>query len=134
MISRNFWKMEEEFLVDGATWPNRLNHLAKSALIPDDIKQTSGGMVAFGDMVVFMLGAGFLSLVPTWFLLTFCVENIPRTPFAVELMIAALGPASWLAVRAMGAGPTPASLPQVLGLLIAFGAMSLVQSCSSSSS
>jgi hypothetical protein len=92
-------------------------------LIPDDIKQTSGGMVAFGDMVVFMLGAGFLSLMPTWFLLRLCIEKIPRTLLAVALLIAVLGPASWLAVRAMAAGPTPASAPQVLGLLIAFGAV-----------
>jgi hypothetical protein len=92
-------------------------------LISDDIKQTSGGMVAFGDMVVFMLATGFLSLVPTWFLLTLCIEKIPRTLLAVELLIAALGPASWLAVKTMAAGPVPASVPQVLGLLIAFGAI-----------
>ena len=92
-------------------------------LIPDDIKQTSGGMVAFGDMVVFMLATGFLSLVPTWFLLRLCIENFPRTLLAVVLLIAVLGPASWLAVRAMAVGPTPASVPQVVGLLIAFGAI-----------
>jgi hypothetical protein len=80
-------------------------------------------MVAFGDMVVFMLATGFLGLVPTWFLLRLCIETIPRTLLAVVLLVAVLGPASWLAVRAMAAGPIPASVPQVVGLLIAFGAI-----------
>jgi hypothetical protein len=92
-------------------------------LIPEDTKQTSGGMVAFGDMVVFMLATGFLSLVPTWFLLRLCIEKIPRTLLAVVLLVAALGPASWLAVKTMAAGPVPVSVPQVVGLLIAFGAI-----------
>ena len=38
-------------------------------LIPDDIKESSGGMVAFGDMIMFVLGTGVMSLAPTWFLL-----------------------------------------------------------------
>ncbi len=38
-------------------------------LIPADIAQTSPGMVAFGDMILFLLVAGFLSLAPSWFLL-----------------------------------------------------------------
>lgn len=96
-------------------------------LIPDNIKQTSGGMVAFGDMIVFVLAAGFLSLAPTWFLLKLCVEKVPRTLLAAELLIAAIGPASWLAVMWLAAGPNLRSLPQafagVLGVIIAFGAI-----------
>jgi hypothetical protein len=96
-------------------------------LIPDEIKESSGGMVAFGDMIVFLLGTGVVSLAPTWFLLKLCVEKVPRTLLAAELLIAAMGPASWLAVRWMAAGPSPQSLPEafsgVLGLLIAFGAI-----------
>jgi hypothetical protein len=95
--------------------------------IPDDIQQSSGGMVAFGDMIVFVLGAGIMSLAPTWFLLKLCVENSPRTLVAAVFLTAAIGPASWLAVRWMAAGPNPQSLPQAfrgaLGLLIAFGAI-----------
>ena len=95
--------------------------------MPEDIKQSSGGMVAFGDMIVFVLVAGFLSLAPTWFLLKLCVEKAPRTLLAAELVIAATGPASWLAVWWMAAGASPWSLPQafsaVLGPLIAFGAI-----------
>jgi len=68
-------------------------------LIPDAVKQSSGGMVAFGDMILFVLVAGFLSLAPTWFLLKLCVEKAPRTLLAAELLIAAIGPASWLTVR-----------------------------------
>jgi hypothetical protein len=96
-------------------------------LIPDDIKESSGGMVAFGDMVMFVLGTGVASLAPTWFLLKLCVEKGARAVLAAELAIAALGPASWLAVRWMAASPSPQSLPEalgaVLGLLIAFGAI-----------
>jgi hypothetical protein len=96
-------------------------------LIPDDVKRSSGGMVAFGDMIVFVLGAGVVSLVPTWFLLKLCVEKIPRSLIAAELLIAATGPASWLAVTCMAAGATPHRLSKafigVLGPLIAFGAI-----------
>ncbi|HEY2525263.1 MAG TPA: hypothetical protein VGI29_09410 [Candidatus Binataceae bacterium] len=95
--------------------------------IAEDIKQTSGGMVAFGDMIVFVLAAGVFSLAPTWFLLKLCVEKIPRTLLAAELLIAATGPASWLTLRWMAAGASPQSLPQafagVLGVFIAFGAI-----------
>ncbi len=89
-------------------------------LIPDDIQQSSGGMVAFGDMMVFVLVAGMLSLAPTWFLLKLCVEKSPRSLIAAEFLVAAAGPASWLLVRWMAASPSPQSLPQALGLLIAF--------------
>ncbi|MBI5260451.1 MAG: hypothetical protein HY852_01375 [Bradyrhizobium sp.] len=96
-------------------------------LIPDDIKQSSGGMIAFGDMILFVLVMGVLSLAPTWFLLKLCVEKAPRTLLAAELLIAAIGPASWLAVRGMAAGAGPPNLPQafsgVLGLVIAFVAI-----------
>lgn len=96
-------------------------------LIPDDIKESSGGMVAFGDMILFVLVTGVLSLAPTWFLLRLCVEKAPRSLLAAELLIAATGPASWLALAWMAAGSSPQSLPQsfggVLGLLIAFGAI-----------
>lgn len=96
-------------------------------LIPDEIKQSSGGMVAFGDMIVLVLVAGVLSLVPTWFLLKLCVEKVPRTLLAAELLIAAIGPASWLAVVYLAAGPGSRSLPhafsEVLGPFIAFGAI-----------
>ncbi len=96
-------------------------------LISNDIKQSSGGMVAFGDMIVFMLVAGGLSLAPTWFLLKQCVKKAPRMLLAAELLIAATGPASWLAVTYMASGASDRTLPQtfsgVLGLLIAFGAI-----------
>src|SRR5215472_3755448 len=95
--------------------------------IPLDVQQTSGGMVAFGDMIVLVLATGCLSLAPTWFLLKLCIEKVPRILIAVELLVAALGPASWLVVRWMAAGPTPRTLSnafaQALGLFIAFGAI-----------
>jgi len=76
---------------------------------------------------MFVLGTGAVSLAPTWFLLKLCVEKASRILLSAELLIAAMGPASWLAVRWMAAGPSPQSLPEdfsvVLGLLIAFGAI-----------
>jgi len=97
-----------------------------------DVAQGSPGMVAFGDMILFVLAAGFLSLVPTWFLLKLLVEKAPRTLLATELLIAAMGPVSWLSMTAL-AMATPAggpSLPnasqavwELLGPLIAFGAI-----------
>jgi hypothetical protein len=96
--------------------------------IAEDIKETSGGMVAFGDMVLFLLAVGFLSLVPTLFLLKLCVEKMPRTLVVIELLIAAMGPASWLAVVYLGRGANPANLPPAVGELLAlfvpFGAIS----------
>jgi hypothetical protein len=99
-------------------------------LIPADISQTSGGMVAFGDMILFVLVVGFLSLAPTWFLLKLCVEKAPRALLTTELLIAAIGPASWLAVTHLADGPGGLNLPslpqaalQLLGPVIAFGAI-----------
>jgi hypothetical protein len=97
--------------------------------MPADVAQGSPGMVAFGDMILFVLVAGFFSLVPTWFLLKLLVEKAPRTLLAIVLPGAVLGPVSWLAVTTL-AWTTPAggaslpNLPQavseLLGLFIAF--------------
>src|SRR5437016_11666808 len=76
--------------------------------MPADVAQTSPGMAAFGDMILFVLVAGFVSLVPTWFLLKLFVEKAPRTLLAIELLIAAIAPVSWLAVTYLAGG---ASLP-----------------------
>ena len=46
--------------------------------MPADVAQTSPGMAAFGDMVLFVLATGFPSLAPTWFLLKLLVEKAPR--------------------------------------------------------
>ena len=96
--------------------------------ISDDIKETSGGMVAFGDMVLFMLATGLLGLVPTWFLLMLLVEKAPRALVAVVLLVAAIGPASWLAVIYIASGASSPNPPReaigaLLGLFVAFGAI-----------
>jgi hypothetical protein len=92
--------------------------------MPADVAQGSPGMVAFGDMILFVLVAGFFSLVPTWFLLKLLVEKAPRTLLAIVLLVAVLGPASWLAVKSLAGGASPPSPPQaigqMLGLFIAF--------------
>ena len=100
--------------------------------MPADVAQTSPGMVAFGDMILFVFVTGFLGLAPTWFLLKLFVEKAPRALLTTVLLIAAMGPVSWLAMT--GSAVTtpaggPSSLPEwpdaagLLGLLIAFGAI-----------
>lgn len=92
----------------------------------EDVLQGSPGMVAFGDMVLFVFVTGFFGLVPTYFLLKLFVDKVPRTLLAIELLVAAWGPASWLAVTLLvgssGPNPPPAIAP-VLGPLIAFVAI-----------
>src|SRR5262249_9629357 len=66
--------------------------------MPDEIAENSPGMVAFGDMVLFVLVAGFLGLVPTWFLVKLLLEKAPRVLLAAVLLIAAIGPVSWVTV------------------------------------
>jgi hypothetical protein len=101
-------------------------------LMPADVAQTSPGMVAFGDMILFVLVAGFLGLAPTWFLLKLLIETAPRVLLTTELVIAVMGPLSWLAIIALAAAPpasgaslpsSPAAAGELLGLLIAFGAI-----------
>jgi len=92
--------------------------------MPADVAQGSPGMVAFGDMILFVLVAGFFGLAPTWFLLKLFIEKAPRALLAIAVLVAALGPASWLAVRHMAGGLSPPNPPQavsqLLGLFIAF--------------
>jgi hypothetical protein len=95
--------------------------------MPADIAAGSPGMVAFGDMILFVLATGVFSLVPTWFLLRLLVDKSPRTLLAIVLIAAAIGPVSWLAVLHM-AGTPPApnqahAAGEMLGVLIAFGAI-----------
>ena len=95
--------------------------------MPADIAQTSPGMVAFGDMILLLLATSFLSLAPTWFLLKLFVAKAPRALLAIELLMAAIGPASWLALLSLAGGPPvphePTAAEQLLGLFIAFGAI-----------
>jgi len=95
--------------------------------MPADVAQGSPGMVAFGDMILFVLVAGFFGLAPTWFLLKLFIAKAPRALLAIELLVAAMGPASWLAVTHMAGGASVPNLPeavsQFLGLFIAFVAI-----------
>jgi hypothetical protein len=95
-------------------------------LIPADVAESSGGMVAFGDMIVFVLATGFFSLAPTWFLLKLSIEKAPRVLLTALLLIAVMGPLSWLSVRHLAsAGPSglPQAGNQLLGMFIALVAM-----------
>lgn len=96
--------------------------------MPVDVAQGSPGMVAFGDMILFVLVTGFIGLAPTWFLLKLFAEKAPRVLLAIVLLAAAIGPASWLAVRHFARPDADlATLPEVLaallGLFIAFVAI-----------
>ena len=73
--------------------------------MPADVAQGSPGMVAFGDMILFVLVAGFFSLMPTWFLLKLFIEKAPRTLLAFMLLVAVMGPVSWMAVKSLAGGP-----------------------------
>src|SRR5580692_9241044 len=95
--------------------------------MPADVAQGSPGMVAFGDMILFVLVVGVVGLVPTWFLLKLLIEKAPRALLVVAVLVVALGPASWLAVRHMASGLNPPNAPvavgALLGLFIAFVAI-----------
>lgn len=93
-------------------------------LVPTDVSQSSGGMVAFGDMILFVLAVGFVSLAPTWFLLKLLAEKAPRLLLVSLLLLAVTGPLSWgtMVVLSGGAGSS-SPLKDVLGVLIAFGAI-----------
>jgi|SRR5581483_7719582 len=100
--------------------------MVNELLMPADISQGSPGMVAFGDMILFVLVAGFVGLVPTLFLLKLAIDKAPRASLAVLALVALAGPLSWLTVRYLAGGPPsgpPLVLLQLLGPLIAFGAM-----------
>jgi len=86
-------------------------------LMPADVAQGSPGMVAFGDMILLVLVTGFLSLLPTWFLLKLAIEQAPRALIAALLLAAVMGPLSWLAVVGFAGGP-PTDPPGALNLLI----------------
>ena len=91
--------------------------------MPADIAQTSGGMVAFGDMILFVLVTGLLGVVPTWFLLRLLIEKAPRALLVALLLISVAGPLSWLTMTALVRGPNPSPWPAMIGPLIAFGAI-----------
>lgn len=103
------------------------------AMMPDDVSQGSPGMVAFGDVILFVLVTGFFSLAPTWFLLRLWIATAPRTLLTAELLVAAMGPVSWLAMTAVavttsrggsgGLATWPQAAVELLGLSLAFGAV-----------
>jgi hypothetical protein len=92
--------------------------------MPADIAQGSPGMVAFGDMILFVLAVGFFGLVPTWFLLRLLLDKAPRALLLIELAAAAMGLVSWFAVLHMPlagrASDMPVAIDQLLGLFVAF--------------
>jgi hypothetical protein len=95
-------------------------------LMPADISQGSPGMVAFGDMILFVLVAGFVGLAPTLFLLRLAIDKAPRLSLAILALVALAGPLSWLAMKLLAAGPPsgpPSAFLWLLGPLIAFGAI-----------
>jgi len=78
-------------------------------------------------MILFVLVAGFFGLVPTWFLLKLLIEKAPRTLVAIELLAAAMGPASWLSLTHLAGSASLPNLPEAIRtpivLFIAFVAV-----------
>jgi hypothetical protein len=68
-------------------------------------------MVAFGDMILFVLVTGFVGLLPTLFLLRLAIDKAPRASLAVLALVALAGPLSWLTMKLLAAGP-PQGRPQ----------------------
>lgn len=99
--------------------------IVNELLVPAEVAQSSGGMVAFGDMIVFVLAAGIVGFVPTWLILKLTAQSAPRALLGVLVLIAATGPVSWLAVTSSsGAAPVAAgSASAILGLAVVFGAL-----------
>jgi hypothetical protein len=97
------------------------------AFMPEEISQGSGGMVAFGDMILFVLVTGFLSIAPTFFLLKLWLEKAPRSLLIAAIAAVAIGPLSWLAMLAMARGATPTNptggIGALAGVLLAFVAI-----------
>jgi hypothetical protein len=89
--------------------------------------QGSPGMVAFGDMILFIFVVGVLGLAPSWFLLRLAVEKVPHALLMAELVVAAMGPLSWLALvdlaSVSGAPNQPQAASQLFGLFVAFVAI-----------
>jgi hypothetical protein len=88
----------------------------------EEASQGSPGMVAFGDMIIFVLAAGVIGLIPTLFLLKLFIDKAPRALMITELLVAVLGPLSWLAVMWLAGGPDPKhsqAIGQILGPFIA---------------
>jgi hypothetical protein len=86
--------------------------------IAADVAQGSPGMVAFGDMVLFVFVVGFLGLAPTWFLLRLLIEKAPRVLLAIVLLVAAMGPVSWLSVTHLAGGSSLPDMPQAAAALV----------------
>jgi hypothetical protein len=68
-------------------------------LMPLDISQGSPGMVAFGDMILFVLVTGLVGLLPTLFLLKLAIDKAPRAALVILALamkyVAGVGPAGW---------------------------------------
>ncbi len=95
-------------------------------MMPADISQGSPGMVAFGDMILFVLVTGFVGLLPTLFLLRLAIDKAPRASLVALVVVALAGPLSWLTMKLLAGGPPAAPYPaflRFLGPLIAFGAI-----------
>ena len=76
-------------------------------------------MVAFGDMILFVLvvvirrpGADLVLGEAV------SIERAPRALLTIALLVAALGPASWLTVQHMAAGIVSPNLPGPVGALL----------------
>ena len=77
------------------------------------------GMLAAGDSIQFVLVAGALGLVPTFFLLRLLAQGWPRALAWALLAVAATGPLGWLVMAGLVKFPVmPRALSELVGLAL----------------
>ena len=72
--------------------------LLNGMVVPVDASRISGGMFAFGDMVLLVIVTGVFGLVPTWLLMRLLIRQAPRALLGALLLVAVTGPLAWLAI------------------------------------
>ena len=77
------------------------------------------GMLAAGDSIQFVLVAGALGLVPTFFLLRLLAQGWPRALAWALLAVAATGPLGWLVMAGLVKFPVmPRAFSELVGLAL----------------
>lgn len=111
---------------------------ARYQFLDPAVVTASSGMYAGGDLIGFVLIAGTLGLVPTFFLLRLATEAYPRALAAVLLTLSATGPLSLLLLtavlpeplqlspavkNALGAAMVFLIFPRVVGIPVMFAVL-----------
>lgn len=97
---------------------------AKNARIPPADQMAMSGMMAVGDLITFVLAAGFLSLAPTFFLLKSAADSRPSLLAWSLAALGATAPACWLMLANSSWTPAlPKALLPLFGMFLALFVM-----------